>query len=118
MKYVKTKDGRIFEKKYLTYEELVNTWYYHGCFVNDGEAIAEADTIEELIDEYIVKGISVSTVSKSDLFRGEDGSWLKEIGLPKHKVKIYGCTFVELSNGAYRLEPVAKMNGKGELKLL
>lgn len=82
------------------------------------EVLKQANSIEELCDKYIVKGISNYVVSKRDLFRGEEGGWLKDIGLPQHEVEVYGAIWIELDNGAMRLEPVAKMNEKRELELL
>ena len=106
-RYIRTKDKIVVHPHP---DAIVFTFKY--------EIVSVGDTIEELIDEYIVTGTSVEAVSKLDLFSGEDGGWLKDVGLPEHKVKIYGAIWVELPNGAYRLEPVAEMNDKRELKLL
>ena len=105
MKYIRTKDGRIFEKEYLTYEEPTNTWYYHGRFINDGEAIAEANTVEELCDLFAYNKTFVQ------------GQMLQEIKRyygTRYQGILYAYTFGE--NGD--IIKVAKMNEKGELELL
>ena len=99
MKYIRTKDI-IFE---LSYEE--NGYLYTingeiGCKPN--EVIAQADTIEELVDKYVcVEPNGEHTVLPSNVIISIIGTI------------IYGAIWTEKG-----LIYVAKMNEKGELELL
>ncbi len=116
MIYIRTKDGRIlrfiddfFEVVPCTIGELVKDGVYQAM-----DIIAKADTIEELCDEFVVVGKHKGTVKhKEELFRGEDGAWLKEIGFPEKLFNIYGAIWTDKG-----LIYVAKMNEDGELCLL
>lgn len=103
MKYIRTKDGKIYEKEYVDYDELLNTWHYHGCYIYDGEAITQADTIEELCDCFISA-------------RDEYHDLWDNFEEPKtlcSESKVYGAIWTDKG-----LIYVAKMNDKGDLELL
>ncbi len=124
MKYIRTKDG-VYELK--VNEELKAQKTSNYFYINDKrftcnllldekyvKKCKQSDTIEELCDIYIEEYLDYkSVILKSDLYRGEDGSWRKEVGLPEHKIKIYGAIWVGVD-----LKSIAKMNKKGELELL
>lgn len=121
MRYIRTKDG-IYEviSSNCGWEIPVYANNDFGeKYIQEDDIIKQADTIEELCDVYIEEYLDYkSVILKSDLYRGEDGSWRKEIGLPEHKIKIYGAIWVIDNNGAPTLKSVVKMNENGELELL
>ena len=96
MKYIRTKD-RVYNLD----------WLHSKGFSDDGNlilsAINQADTIEELCDEFVLcennKCCIISDVEAKEMSR--------------NKCKIYGAIWTDKG-----LIYVAKMNDKGELKLL
>ena len=113
MKYIRTKDI-IFE---LSYEE--NGYLYTingeiGCKPN--EVIAQADTIEELCDKWIIieNGIPHILAYECDLLdkinNNEKAGIINTIG--------YGAIWAKGERNEPILKSVAKMNNKGELELL
>ena len=120
MKYIRTKDGRIFEKEFVRYEKITNSWYYHNCYIDDGMAMEEADTIEELCDEFVyLNDLYNRFVGKVKGYDGKDYIRLEakdgtniNVGL-KNWEKIKGAIWTDKG-----LIYVAKMNEKGELELL
>lgn len=121
MKYIRTKDGR-------TYKVL--TQYKNGIFgceckelpgrelpIHISLVLNQADTIEELCDGWIIEcpEWDKPTFKK----RLQYMNWQDYVETAnKHKAIHYAAIFVRLPNGAIRIEPVAKMNDKGELELL
>jgi len=134
MKYIRTKEGIIVDTtKYKnvverTFRDKVvaidlNHWGQdndkYPTWIDAKDIVKQADTIEELCDVYIEEYLDYkSVILKSDLYRGEDGGWRKEIGFPEHKIRIYGAIWAIDNNGAPILKSVAKMNKEGELELL
>lgn len=124
MKYIRTKDGRVF--KLETYNQ-VNGYYScsrsYGCYEDEIDKID--DTIEELCDEF---------VDTSELKTTNTGGWLYDEFDSKNKCLVYYAEderrtiplneFEDLSKiyGAIWTDKgliyVAKMNEKGELELL
>ncbi len=104
MKYIRTKDGIYWN--ILDGVLSPQTWI--------GNPIAEADTIEELCDEFV----SVDNYGNKSI--GND------FELAKAKYKILNAGAVKMLNGdvfgaiwtEWGLKYVAKMNDKGELELL
>lgn len=136
MKYIRTKDGRIAEVKEnmvvkvcddatrLVYKEKP-----YICVLNgDDDIIYQADTIDELCDVLIFYKKVYQMFHKKalddlkEIIRSEKRWWEDEDDcertLQSNKKHCYGAIWIELPNGASRLEPVAKMNEEGELKLL
>lgn len=76
-----------------------------------------ADTIEELCDEFVLvasyrfRRPKTATELEKELYEMINFYTDKDD-------KIYGAIWVQLPNGAWRLEPVAKVNNKGELELI
>ena len=125
-KYIRTKD-KIFE----VVEE--NERYYKCCyddgritlaakFDNDvngfSKALNQADTIEELCDEFVCYGNNtyslldrITTIDKYAVFK--DKSADRVSNLIKAGCEFYGAVWCE-----WGLKYVAKMNEKGELELL
>ena len=140
MKYIRTKDGRIAKiednmlvknNTRLVYKDKP----YIAVLNGDDEIIAQADTIEELCDEFRelfpkYKGNEIVgyepekwVYSVSDKrFYNDIAEWrsIKDFIIGGNTV--YGAIWVEikLPNGkpVWRLEPVAIMNDKGELELI
>jgi len=81
------------------------------------EIIKQADTIEELCDEFILVAPYRFRRPKTATELEKDFEEMKYFYTDKNDT-IYGAIWIELDNGAMRLEPVAKMNEKGELELL
>lgn len=114
-KYIRTKDGKIFEyagRERTPYGDLISangTHYRYDC------VLKEADTVEELCDEVVVKetwrdtSIVIQPGGCSDRFACARGLYL---GKPTTE-NICGSIWV---NG--NLMKVAKMNDKGDLELI
>ena len=110
MKYIRTKDG-IYEVKCetdITYELNTQSMLYR---VYKSEVIKQADTIEELCDEFVLGKTKCHKpcVAKLPL------DFLKECVIAKtlYDLVVYGSIWVN-----DELRKVAKMNDKGELELL
>lgn len=80
-------------------------------FEDLGEIINEADTIEELCDYLMF----VDNDEKEDILITD----VDEINITYSKKETcYACLKIKLSNGAIRIEPVAKFNEKWSFKLI
>ena len=107
MKYIRTKD------EIKEYSDTCDFSYVYQCI----GGIKTAGTIEELIDGWIIECPEWETPTfKKQLQYMNWQDYVKTAN--KHKAIHYAVIFVRLSNGAIRIEPVAKMNDKGELELL
>lgn len=125
MKYIRTEDGHIFdlsifapkiiknpsESKDLTI--YLNTYGY-------GKIVNQADTIEELCDEFVV--INKESKNHSLIEIEKDGNryttdkithWIETLEKKLKRFEIYGAIWTDKG-----LTYVAKMNDKGELELL
>jgi len=102
MKYIRTKDGRIVccDREQYHY---IETHY---------EILKQADTIDELCNEFVVIGIFENQIGCCcDTF--EEAKEVKDyVELPQEQI-IYGAIWTDKG-----LIYVAKMNDKGELELL
>lgn len=121
MKYIRTKDGiwEIMEIK-PNYEK---TYYRckHNLISNRFEKmdiIKQADTIEELCDELMIRGEYGSYIIDVNGLDKDCDGWTKEVGIPKGLVKVYGAIWVIDDNGAPILKSVAKANKDGKLCLI
>lgn len=116
MKYIRTKDGKIYEVVDLTkmgnYVVRVK-WYGEDVdttIVFRDETIKSADTIEELCDTLVVwEGKNLLTFIT---YNNVQMPRFKEL-VKKHILTIYGAIWTDKG-----LIFVAKMNEKGELELL
>ena len=123
MKYIRTKDGRIIkvgEGTDVGYD--LGTLEVHNkagvvTFYEPIEVLKIADTIEELCDEFVVKGVPNKTFVVDVRDYKPQGLTLKDyIGFlfaQYSNIEIYGAIWTE-----WGLKYVAKMNEKGELCLL
>ena len=121
MKYIRTKDGKIFDTQY---EPKAFKYNWNAKFIiddnnlivydkifkeriaNHGEILKQADTIEELCDEFVLfrEGKPFAIVPNEE----------HNAELAKYVWKDYrGAIWTE-----WGLKYVAKMNEKGELELL
>lgn len=112
MKYIRTKDGRItgFEPKTKDLD-LIKYLSQFANYQGEFAVIKQADTIEELCDEFVLFYDNEET--KPDLtYRGgfNDLYFQNEL---KHSAKCYGAIWTDKG-----LIYVAKMNEKRELELL
>lgn len=116
-KYIRTKDGKIYElqktksgEKYLVKtNELIPEW-------NEArEVIKQADTIEELCDEFICENslIDSSPIKENGRIIDRYSKLDNAIMLAKKDLIVYGAIWTD-KGLIYR----AKMNEKGELELL
>lgn len=131
MKYIRTKDGRVFYAKKknkkdvkfandnLHWEAIPKGCYdYFTLDYTDDEIVKVADTIEELCDGFII-GETLKIYNKSNF------NFEKKIVNLGHKEyykfenlkSIYGVIMI-FENGIPRIITVAKMNELGELELL
>ncbi len=124
MKYIRTKDG-IYEidetfkrdNQIAFFDNKERTHGYIVGFFEGKNVLKQADTIEELCDGWIIECLGWDKpIFKRQLRYINWRDYVKTAN--KYKATHYACIFVKLQNGAIRIEPVAKMNKKGELELL
>ena len=119
MKYIRTKDGRVlkvFCESVSVFAEDDGCTYYGENTVDFGTSlfllkdkiIKEADTIEELCDEYVI----IDEDNEPNIKQGRDIDHCRRIWAINNCL-IYGAIWTE-----WGLKYVAKMNDKGELELL
>lgn len=122
MKYIRTKNGRVFE--IIESDDETGTFVitnhketYTLSYYNEN-IYKEADTIEKLCDEFVWDEdlCYINFKNKTLELKGDDYTFDLVYCLKKHD--IYGAIWLKLPNGAPRLEPVAKLNEEGELELL
>lgn len=124
MKYIRTTNG-IFELIWDIIEKDGKQFIiekYDGVTYEE-EIVKQADTIKELIDELVIYNPNINEKLDRQRFIYQN-KWEGLLN-PKmayfqkqNNIKVYGCIWVQLSNKAWRLEPVAVVNDKGELELL
>lgn len=112
MKYIRTKDG-VYKVVLVSPLGFVRIDKRDGTFpdVFEKDIIKQADTIEKLVDRYVIfhsNNYSYIKVSLSDAVKKKE--WLKKLGYDN---EIYGAIWTDKG-----LIYVAKMNEKGELELL
>ena len=106
MRYIRTKEIDCCIIDTIKYKEITG----ENCFIPKNEIVEEANTIEELCDEFIV----VSDNCEKPIISA----------LPFNELKIYAKNRTKYANcyGAiwteWGLKYIAKMNSKGELELL
>ena len=114
MKYVRTKDGKIYNKSKI----ICSAFREEYCSPNWNEDIekylqtkivAEADTIEELVDDFIAK----KDYGKPFVIKRYEIHSNLQFGFT-----IYGAIWVVGENNEPILKPVAKMKEEGGLELL
>lgn len=124
-KYVRTTEG-VFELKdnmsisyavYYCFGELTKIEKEH-LFRNDkslGEVVKQADTVEELIDEYVWDKSIIKFRDKTH-FSYERDDFIFELDESILKEGIYGAIWID-DSGMPVLKSVSKMNDEGDLKL-
>ena len=107
MRYIRTKETDCCIIDTIKYKEITG----EDCFIPKNEIVAEADTIEELCDEFVIAYENGGRIVYGDL------EWAKVKAMVNSKsgIKsiIYGAIWTDKG-----LLYVAKMNDKGELELL
>lgn len=120
MKYIRTKDGIrkiVGENHILKSVSYYNTRRNLCSYRTETNRYKIADTIEELIDEYVIKGeFGIYTVGLDELDRHAMGQ-TKEM-LLNGQLEAYGAIWIVGENDEPILNSVAKVNGKGVLELL
>lgn len=113
MKYIRVYESDCYPEEYVTTylnhcEHVVNL--QNAGFDFEGCIVKQADTIEELCDEYCLKGNDGTRLvyNRSDFI-----DLKKDILANDGWVEIYGAIWTDKG-----LIYVAKMNNKGELELL
>ena len=103
MKYIRTKDGKIFE-----YNPLLNVAVYENV-------VKEADTIEELCDRCVVIHKYGEQPKDMSFYEAEYfiDVWTRKVKSNDPITAIYGAIWTDKG-----LIYVAKMNDKGEWELL
>ena len=111
MKYIRTKDGRIYEHNPKVDTQDVLDWFISNYCGGKHNVVKIADTIEELCDEFVVKYGDCSY----DLMQRLKWAEMEEYNarLKGNGGNIYGAIWTDKG-----LIYVAKMNDKGELELL
>ena len=129
MKYIRTKDNRIIDttKYYIENSNLFKNGAYQEYKKELANAYKQADTIEELCDEFVL--IHTEYDNSKDIFEARSsGTWLQHRGdnyysfgleqVRSGKMNIKGSTLYGAIWTEWGLKYVAKMNDKGELELL
>lgn len=103
MRYIRTKETDCPIIDTIKYKEITG----EDCFIPKNEIVDEANTIEELCDEFV--GIDIC-----GHYIIHNVNWIDFARImPLQKVKYYGAIWTE-----WGLKYIAKMNDKGELELL
>ena len=115
-KYLRTNEGKIYVRNDLHQsKELIGNVLVdkNGWCIYPNDIIKQADTIEELCDEFVVEHKDKIHVINKTHKIALIGIWLK------NKDMVYGAIWIKGSNGEPILKTVTKpMNDKGELELL
>lgn len=115
MKYIRTKNGELHFNLGETQNGIIVEYNYLGdgldLAVNYEAIKKQADTIEELCDEIVIERKEKPYHSNSPI--GKSKSWKAYQPLVKVVKGIYGAIWTKKG-----LIYVARMNDKGELKLL
>ena len=106
MRYIRTKETDCCIIDGIKYKEITG----EDCFIPKNEIIDEANTIEELCDEFIVVSDNCEKPIISTLPFNELQLYAK--GRTKYAI-CYGAIWTE-----WGLKYIAKMNSKGEFELL
>ena len=123
-KYIRTKDNKIFKVLDTHYMRVPENHRLYGVKVYDVEVwkgileedvLKEANTLKELCDIFKVVNINQSPFSFTNYRDFELARFNKN---KSENATLYGYIYILLPNGAVRIEPVAKMNEKGDLELL
>lgn len=112
MKYIRTKDGVYDEKKYKVAKAFISIIEEEQRKImpakeTDFSIIKQADTIEELCDEFVYIDDTFKNVLYKDL------EPIRVLIKLRHNYKVYGAIWTDKG-----LIYIAKMNDKGELELL
>lgn len=108
LRYIRTKDteyGAIIDTE--KYKEITG----EDCYIPKDEIVAEAETIEELCDEFVVAYENGARIVYGDLEWAEIKA--KTNLTSGYKSIIYGAIWTDKG-----LQFVARLNSKGELELL
>ena len=114
MKYIRTKDGIYTDKRY----ELKNIVEKNGeCFISieETQIIKQADTIEELCDEFVLEN-EITAESQCSLMKLKEFEALRKAICEASKITHKNCFGAIWTDKG--LIYVAKMNDKGALELL
>lgn len=122
MKYVRTKDGRVFLPNKIAHEPIgingewkaVACWYHGEPFDMEKEIIKTSENLEDLCDEFVCDHNNGTRVMQSKECKPQFPFSEKSIDyLKRNNHTFYGAIWTDKG-----LIYVAKMNDKGELKLL
>jgi len=115
MEYIRTKNGiyRVLQWGSKRRHCLVIVVGLGSKVIDTSEIINQANSIEKLVDKYLRVFVGRDKEMKPyTMYAKNDGYF------SKNESVVYACIWIGLPNGAYRLEPVAKLNDKGDLELL
>ena len=131
MKYVRTKDGRVFMPNKIAHEPIgingewkaVACWYHGEPFDMEKEIVKVSENLEDLCDEFVLHygdTIQTSIPIPWATYERRDDNWQKhkeklisELKNTERKAIVYGAIWTNKG-----LVYIAKMNDNGELKLL
>lgn len=110
MMYIRTKDGvyEVSSKQKNTYYVLNGRWQFEKQ-----DIIKQSENLEELCDCFKTVSDYAGQLIITHYFDFEQARFNKS-----DEAELYGYIYIILSNGAIRIEPIAKMNDKGELELI
>ena len=107
MRYIRTKESDCCIIDTIKYKEITG----EDCFIPKNEIVSEADTINELCDEFVIVYENGARIVYGDL----EWAKVKAIASSKIGIKLIIYSAIWTNKG---LIYVAKMNDKGELELL
>ena len=126
MKYIRTKDGEVFDTTILDKYHSLDTKFaiidnylivfdkiHKNCVANHGEVLKQSDTIEELCDGLIVEEKNNTNnwfVMEISEYQSTDNADIKYM--------VHGWNFNAFIKTEKGLIYVAKLNEKGDLELL
>ena len=103
MKYIRTKDGKILENKWLSVYDAPSSLY--------NNILKQADTIEELCDEIVI--VENGSHSIPAYIEEAINRFMEDCEFGNNNIQIFDAIWTDKG-----LIYVAKMNDKGELELL
>lgn len=117
MNYIRTKDGKIW-----SFSNPNNSFLYEGSDTKNGkwvheigEVVKEADDLKDLCDFFVVYETGGGFIGEYRIYRDFE---LAKYSMDDKESVLYGAILVLGTHGEPILKPAAKMNEKGELKLL
>lgn len=116
-KYIRTKYNKILKVLDMEFACGVKVYHTESGYISERLVLKEADTIEDLVDEYVWDKSIIRFRDKTH-FSYENDDFIFELDESILKEGIYGAVWIVDDNGAPILKSVSRMNEKGDLELI